>query len=183
MSFSESSSSQRLFSSFVSILVISRWSCLEKHFFRENVFFETVLWVYVTETCHSLLYTSESEMMSSVKTYLLNLNIFESSSDDHERVDEQQRYWNIIGTRLYFLVLIIILLAVAVVSWLSTEVTAITIRQPSKDEFESLPFDAQCPCSRGSISYDDFTSLEAILHQVCSSDFVSDRWIEATQVE
>jgi hypothetical protein len=36
----------------------------------------------------------------------------------------------------------------------------------------------QCPCSQISIKYKSFLNIEARFHQVCSSDFVSDRWIK-----
>ncbi|CAF5150675.1 unnamed protein product, partial [Rotaria sp. Silwood1] len=43
----------------------------------------------------------------------------------------------------------------------------------------NLPVGTKCPCSRISISYGEFTSLEPTYHQICSSDFISDRWINA----
>lgn len=117
-------------------------------------------------------------MFLSLKEYLIGLNIFGPSTISNERENVQHHRWNIIATRLYFLILFIILLSVAAVSWLSTELAIITIQYPSKEEFEYLPYDTQCPCSRGSVSYGDFTSLEPTFHQVCTSDFVSDQWIE-----
>ena len=35
----------------------------------------------------------------------------------------------------------------------------------------------RCPCSAVTIPYGTFVSLSPTLHQVCSSDFVSDRWL------
>ena len=35
----------------------------------------------------------------------------------------------------------------------------------------------KCSCSKTTILYNKFTLLSVRLHQVCSSDFVSDRWI------
>lgn len=35
----------------------------------------------------------------------------------------------------------------------------------------------QCPCARSIISHREFISLSAQLHQVCSSNLTSDRWI------
>jgi hypothetical protein len=34
----------------------------------------------------------------------------------------------------------------------------------------------KCPCSNVSIPYSNFISLSATLHQVCSSDFISELW-------
>ena len=117
--------------------------------------------------------------MSALKRYLLTVDIFEPLPASDEREDEQQRSWNIMATRFYFLTLMLILFALAVISWSNTQVTIVSVRNPSKDYFEQIPIDAQCPCSHGSVSYGDFTSLQPVFHQVCSSDFVSDRWIEA----
>ena len=39
------------------------------------------------------------------------------------------------------------------------------------------PDTLQCPCSNVTVSYASCVSLSFTLHQVCSSDFVSDAWI------
>ena len=54
----------------------------------------------------------------------------------------------------------------------------LTLHHPTEDQFSTLPLDAQCPCSQLSFSYGTFVTLEAKFHQVCSSDFISDRWIK-----
>ena len=35
----------------------------------------------------------------------------------------------------------------------------------------------KCACSVTAIPYESFTLLSALSHQVCSSDFASDRWL------
>jgi hypothetical protein len=117
--------------------------------------------------------------MASLKNYLLNLNIFATTVDSDGREDEQKHRSNRIATRIYFVVLTLALINIATVSWLSLQTTTITIRYPTKDQFEKVPADAQCSCSRISISYGEFSSLQPTFHSVCSSDFVSDRWIKA----
>ena len=81
------------------------------------------------------------------------------------------------------LFLIIILITFALYTWLSIQTTIVTIENPSIEQFELLPFDAQCPCSHISPSYADFTSIQVIFHQICSSDFISDRWIKAIYID
>ena len=48
----------------------------------------------------------------------------------------------------------------------------------------SCPFILQettrCPCSRVSISFSEFIRLDVTYHPVCSSDFISQTWIDAT---
>ena len=117
--------------------------------------------------------------MSCVKNYLQKLNIFEPSDQCDNRDDEHQRRSNIIATRVCFIVIPLALIIIALVFWLSFQTTTVIVDHPSKAQFESLPFDAHCPCSRMSIPYVEFTSIHWTSHQVCSSDFVSDRWMEA----
>ncbi|CAF1503361.1 unnamed protein product [Adineta ricciae] len=119
-------------------------------------------------------------IMSSLKKYLSNLNFFEPSPESNAGEDEHQRRTNIISTRVYLLTLILLLLLYAVVLYYIPLTTTITIQYPTKEQFEELPSDVNCPCSHISISHGEFTSIEAHFHQVCASDFVSDRWINAT---
>ncbi|CAF1328032.1 unnamed protein product [Adineta ricciae] len=113
--------------------------------------------------------------MSSLKEYLLNLNLFEPSLEN-----EHQKRSNIISTRIYLLVLILSLVINACVLRYLPLTVSITISYPTKEQFEKLPSDANCPCSHISISQNKFLSIDANFHDVCSSDFVSDRWINAT---
>ncbi|CAF1531587.1 unnamed protein product [Adineta ricciae] len=118
-------------------------------------------------------------MISAVKSYFVNLNIFEPSPDSNEREDDQQRRLNIISTRIYLVVLLLILFLFGLYTKLNFATSIITIEYPTEDQFEKLPQDARCHCSHISISYGDFVSLQTTIHQVCVSDFVSDRWINA----
>ena len=117
--------------------------------------------------------------MSFVKNYLRNLNVFPPSEASIDQEDEHQRRSSILATRLYFFALALGLVIIAVLVWLNRQTTVVTVEYPSIAQFKALPFDAHCPCSRASVSYGEFTSIQSTFHQVCSSDFVSDRWIEA----
>ena len=119
------------------------------------------------------------QKMSFVKNYLQHLNVFPPSDDRIDQEDENQRRSSILATRLYFFALALGLVIIAVFVWLNRQTTIVTVEYPSIGQFEALPFDAHCPCSRASVSYGEFTSVQATFHQVCSSDFVSDQWIEA----
>ena len=120
-------------------------------------------------SCHS--------MMSSLKAYLLNLNVFQAFNGNNE--DAHQQRSNIIATRVYLVLLVLALLGLSLGLSLSVQATKFTLPHPTETQFKTLSVDAQCPCSHISISYEQFTSVKAIFHQVCSSDFVSDQWIEA----
>ena len=114
--------------------------------------------------------------MSILISYLRKINLFHPTDGTDE--DEQQHRSNIYSTRIFFLLLIFILIGFTVGLYLSKTTTRVTIHNPGLDQFKSLPLDAQCPCSDLSFSYGSFITLEASYHQVCSSDFVSDRWIK-----
>jgi len=117
--------------------------------------------------------------MSFLKKYLLNINLFEPPPDSREQEDDQRRRSNIIANRAYILILILTLFGIGLGLSLIDQTTIITIKNPSREQFEALSMDVQCSCSRISLPYGNFTSLQTSFHQVCSSDFVTDRWFKA----
>jgi hypothetical protein len=126
------------------------------------------------ETNTILAYIS-LKRMSSLKKYLLNVNLFEPPPNSREQEDDQRRRSNIIATRVYILILIVTLSGIGLGLSLIDQTTIITIKNPTREQFEGLPMDAQCSCSRISLPYGNFTSLQTSFYQVCSSDFVTDR--------
>ena len=56
-----------------------------------------------------------------------------------------------------------------------------TVKNCSLTSYKQLqdlyPNTLKCPCSNVTVPYSEFISLSLTLHQVCSSDFVSDSWI------
>ncbi|CAF1427266.1 unnamed protein product [Adineta steineri] len=117
--------------------------------------------------------------MSSLKEFLRNLNLFSPSSDSNEQENDQQRRWNIIGTRIYIILIIFILFIVGLILLLLKQRVIVTIPNPTKEQFEGVPNNAKCSCSHISIPYRKFMSLKTSFHQVCSSDFVTNRWLNA----
>ncbi|CAF1356663.1 unnamed protein product [Adineta steineri] len=67
------------------------------------------------------------------------------------------------------------------ITWLSTKLDTVKVWNPSLFDYNNLERlnsnTLICPCSTTLIPYHTFISLSPSLHQVCSSDFVSDRWI------
>lgn len=115
--------------------------------------------------------------MSSIKAYLVDLNLFQPSDGTVE--DEHNHRSNIISTRIYLVLLILIIIAFTFSLFFISETTRIKLHHPSADQFSAIAAadEPDCPCSQISLIYEDFITLEASFHQVCSSDFVSDRWI------
>lgn len=69
---------------------------------------------------------------------------------------------------------------------LSTQVITITVPNPSLNTYNDLQNlysnSLRCPCSTMTIPYQNFISMSPTLHQVCSSDFVDDRWISILEL-
>jgi hypothetical protein len=119
--------------------------------------------------------------MEQCKNYFLKLNIFQASSGSHQQVDENpyEQHTQVVATRVYLLLLVLILIIFLVITCLNSETVTITVQNPSLAQIQSLPNNRICPCSKVSFSYDKFVSSNVSFHQVCSSDFVSDRWISS----
>ena len=115
-------------------------------------------------------------MASSLVSKLRALSLFSSKEGSNE--NEHKHRSNIIATRIYLVLLTFILTIVSCSLWLTLVRTTITIHYPSKDQFEALPITAECPCSYLSFTYGTFLALQANFHRICSSDFVTDRWVQ-----
>ncbi|CAF1215080.1 unnamed protein product [Adineta ricciae] len=118
-------------------------------------------------------------MMFSLKNYFRHLNLFQPVADSGEEENEQQRHFNILVTRVYIVLLIFLLIGFALFTKFKVETTIMKLQNPTEKQFDVLPIDADCPCSQISLSYGEFISLHANLHEICRSEFVSNRWIKA----
>ncbi|CAF4193858.1 unnamed protein product, partial [Adineta steineri] len=117
-------------------------------------------------------------MLSSLKNYFRKVNIYYSDSNLTPEQRDHENRSNIIATRIFLIVLIITFIIFILAFRLSFQTITVTISNPTQEQFQNLPFTTYCPCSRISISYNQFTSINVKFHQVCSSDFISDRWIQ-----
>ncbi|CAF2992789.1 unnamed protein product [Rotaria sp. Silwood2] len=99
-------------------------------------------------------------------------------TDSSEEIDEHEQHSNIIATRVYIVPLSLCLFGMGLVLWLNYKVVSITIQNPTIAGFKTLALTANSPRVHVSSLYAEFVSLHPTFHQVCSSDFVSGRWIE-----
>lgn len=64
---------------------------------------------------------------------------------------------------------------------LNTETIITSVSNPSLSIFTDLQRlhsnDLRCPCSSIAVPYNQFMSLSSTLHEICSSDLISDRWL------
>ena len=108
---------------------------------------------------------------------LINLNLFKSTRRGSE-VDQRYQRWS---TRLYLFLLILAVFFLTLYSGLTVDTRIRQVKNPSLKVVQQLQSHASsliCPCTKMSISYEDLISLEAHYHQICSSEFVSAKWID-----
>lgn len=109
--------------------------------------------------------------------YFLQLNLYKKSSDN-----EPSLLKDLVATRIYVIALVLLVVITALIAaFYSRTITSIEYSPPST-QFEKLskvyPNTLHCPCSKFSVNYGLFVSLETKFHQVCSSEFIEQTWIE-----
>lgn len=120
------------------------------------------------------------------KILIQNLNFFSSPPPSKHELRIQR-----ISTKLVIFFFILLMAVVLTYTLFITNMTTIIILSPSLTIYLELSLKSlssrtlKCPCSRGSINYDKLFHAKYSLHQVCSSIFVDQRWIDylATQHE
>ncbi|CAF0987059.1 unnamed protein product [Adineta ricciae] len=119
------------------------------------------------------------QVISALKSYFQQLNLFRPTLNSGENENEQQDHFNILVTRVYLVLLVLLLICFASFTTFRLKRTIIELQNPTEEQFNALPADANCPCSQISLYYGEFVSLQANLHEICRSEFVSERWIKA----
>ena len=104
-------------------------------------------------------------------------NLFDSGSTQTQTVRQE-----LFSTRVYVLFLSISILIITIYTSLSVEIGSETILMPSQLHFEELAnadfITFQCPCTQISIRHKEFTTINRNFHQICSSYFVKDLWLD-----
>lgn len=115
----------------------------------------------------------------TLKQYLINLNIFEDNCIDHESITRQ-----ILATRIFLILLVASIGILFVYTSISLRTITETVKEPNLITFQNLekhyPDTLRCPCRQATILYGQFMKIKPSFHQVCSSDFISQRWIHFT---
>ena len=117
-------------------------------------------------------------LVVKLKTKLSSLNFFDS---DRCRSDTFYLRSAIISTRVYAVLVIVIVTSLAVTSTWSNISETVTVRQPDEKTYEKLiehyPRSLTCRCSQTAIPFEGFISIQVKYHPICSSFFVSEQWI------
>ncbi|CAF1210287.1 unnamed protein product [Adineta ricciae] len=115
-----------------------------------------------------------------VQSKLLNLNLFPpwTFGSDIERTTA--KYYGQLSTRLYIVVLVLSIVISALYTVIRPQTLTKTFVNPSFDTYSRLIRDhkneLQCPCSTISSPYKNYVAIQPIIHQICSSRFVSSAW-------
>ena len=112
----------------------------------------------------------------TLKEQILQLNLFEKEFNNETNTRAQ-----LISTRIYIVSLICSLFLVCIVSSLIVRTLDKTEDSPLLASFERLIKDysanLQCPCSQIGIAYQTFATIHVHYHQVCTSEFIHEKWI------
>jgi hypothetical protein len=108
------------------------------------------------------------------KTYLSQLNLFYKGVQDEQTIRNERR-----STRLYLLLFIFSIVILTFYYIIIPDPHTIITESPPFRKYLTLVHHSslQCPCSKISVEYDQFTQIEPFYHEICQSDFISNDWI------
>ena len=122
------------------------------------------------------------KLFAKLLKYLFELNIFQTYSSLN---DPYKRQTQRISTRISLVLLLMAFLVLLIYTATATSVHTFTVNTPSHDQFKQLHQQyAQtliCPCSQISNKLESFVTIDYMLHPVCDSMYITDRWIDYTQ--
>jgi hypothetical protein len=117
------------------------------------------------------------QSIQRLKTSIYSYTIFRHPQSD----DQQTIRLNILATRFYFLILIILMIVYSFYTLNRTVENTRTIKNPTIEQFDDLYKNYSntliCQCNEISIKYRDIFSIKPIYHSICSSDFLTEEWI------
>ena len=109
--------------------------------------------------------------------HFLQLNLYKKASSDIHTASKER-----FATRLYIGSLAVTFLIITIVAASLVRTVNKTEYSPSQTRFSYLankyPATIYCPCSTIGIAYHTFVAIHARFHQVCTSQFVQQAWID-----
>ena len=91
--------------------------------------------------------------------------------------------YQLLASRIYLVLLMISIAIVSLFVGLSQQTHSIAVDSPTETQFEYLysqySTELKCPCSQIAIPYEKFLNVSPLMHQLCSSQFVSSNWSTA----
>ena len=107
----------------------------------------------------------------------LQINLYKKLFSDEQTLPKEY-----LATRIYVCSLIItIVIVTTTAAFIDRNVNKIEYL-PRSERFQQLvfkyPSNLLCPCSKVGINYDKFVTTDVIFHQVCSSHFIDQSWVD-----
>ncbi|CAF3930412.1 unnamed protein product [Adineta steineri] len=107
----------------------------------------------------------------------LEWNLFKKHSSNAYTLEKE-----LLSTRIYLIALIVCSSLITIFVALIVQPVDKIEYKPSHEKFSQLardyPDTLHCPCSKSSINYDKFVNTKVSFHQVCSSEFIQQAWID-----
>ncbi|CAF1660287.1 unnamed protein product, partial [Adineta ricciae] len=120
-----------------------------------------------------------SVTVTKVKQYASAFNLFPSIPPADNAYDLQNQK---ISTRVYIILLAIILVFLLMYNSLRTLTETVTVKTPTLEQYSRLYSEYSetmtCPCTKISVKYEKLVEVHYSFHQVCRSHFVSEKWID-----
>ncbi|CAF1251686.1 unnamed protein product [Adineta steineri] len=109
-----------------------------------------------------------------LKLRLLHLNLFNTGSQNETIIQNERR-----STRFYLIFLITSMIFFIIYYRVIFYTNTTVIEHPSLAEYSKYIKETllQCPCSNIAVKYEVFAEIQPEYHELCHSDFISDKWI------
>ena len=113
-------------------------------------------------------------LLTYFKSHILQLNLFESGSQDESVIKGERR-----TTHLYLVLLIISSVIIGFYYSIIQYTHTVVIESPSLDKYFNVSKDVslQCFCTTIAIKYEEFVQIKPFYDELCQSDLVSDDYI------
>ena len=153
-------------------------SCAYEYTSRQNVFIAIIEVIGILSGLSTGLKILVIIVIRSVEKMIEGYfrNILTRLMRNHFVCRDQQQ----MTRRIYRIILVIAVGLLCLVSFFSTQLATGQIAKPSLSTYQQLmidfPDELQCTCSKISFKYETFLTIQPRFHQICSSEFVSERW-------
>lgn len=108
----------------------------------------------------------------------MNLNLFYKTPQPN---DELQLKKDLISTRILIVALTLSVIILIMYTSFVQDMRSVTVKNPTLATYYDLYLKysntLSCPCSKVSIEHKNIFTIEYTQHQICSSSFTSDRWL------
>ncbi|CAF1377883.1 unnamed protein product [Adineta steineri] len=132
---------------------------------------------FLGKTGDGTLFNIDCESVNRIWKKFLELNLFKKHSSNEHTLEKE-----LLSTRIYVIALIVCLSIITITVALIVRPVDKIEYKPSHKRFSQLirkyPSTLHCPCSKSSTNYDKFVTIKVNFHQVCSSEFIQQAWID-----